>query len=342
MKASCVCLILLGVVLQVSAEEYEVDGQIEQTIYNRDGSVGALEKSKFTVFVKDCSWLIQTTDLDKDGKPVGIRETACTNGAEVYEVAGPVNATAGHRPLSWNVASIVSNNVPVGLTMGYFVCHIWEMFASGCYFANPATNWLTPVYDSNASASVDPHLKLKAKWELINGPGSLPMNVVYLGKDLGMPTNATYTATGVTNAGTIKIPSGFVFELRFGNRFSTLFAPGPITPGESTPAYRIHKRAVATVTAVRPYCSRRDLSPTATGLTIVIDERPTNYLTQPTNLPHYIVKNGVQWLPLAEAQKSDVSNRTPPKSPPRRIVAVMLLLPTAALLLFLWLNRKRG
>ncbi len=34
MKASCGCLILLGVVLQVSAEEYEVDGQIEQTIYS--------------------------------------------------------------------------------------------------------------------------------------------------------------------------------------------------------------------------------------------------------------------------------------------------------------------
>ncbi len=306
-----------------------------------DGSVGALQKSQFTVFVKDCSWLIQTTDLDKDGKPVAKRETACTNGAEVYEVAWPVNGgntAAGHSPLSWNVATIVSNNVPVGQTMGYFVCHIWEMFASGCYFANPATNWLTPVYDSNASASVDPLLKLKAKWELINGPGSLPMNVVYLGKNLGEPTNATYTATGVTNAGTIKIPSGFVFELRIGSRF----APGPIPPGGTFPAYHIHKRAVATVTAVRPYCSRSDLSPAATGKTIVIDERPTNYLTQPTNLPHYIVKNGVQWLSLAEAQKSDLSNRTPPKSPPRGIVAVMLLLPTAALLLFMWLNRKRG
>jgi hypothetical protein len=342
MKASLACLILLSAVIPVSAVEYEVDGQIEQILYNRDGSVGALEKSQFTVFVKDCAWLIQTTDLDKAGKPVAMRETACTNGAEVYEVSGPINGgntSAGHRPSSWNVATIVSNNVPVGQTAGYFVCHLWLMFASGCYFENSATNRLTPVYDSNASASVNPHLTRRAEWELVNGPGSLPLSVVYF-VEFSHITNATYVTTGVTNVDKLKIPRGFVFEYRINGVH--YFAPGPIPPGGTLPAYHILRRAVATVTAVRPYCSRSDLSPIATGKTMVIDERSTNYLTHPNNLPTYIVKTGAQWLPLAKAQQSYVSRRIPPKPPSRGIVAIMLLLPTAALLLFLWLNRKRG
>ena len=77
------CLLLNGVVT-VSAAEYEVDGQIEQTLYNWDGSVQSVEQAKFTVFVRDCSWLIQTTYLDKDGKPFAIDETACTNGGLIY------------------------------------------------------------------------------------------------------------------------------------------------------------------------------------------------------------------------------------------------------------------
>ena len=44
-----------------------------------------------------------------------------------------------------------SNNVPVGEADDDFLCHLWLMFASGCYFENLATNWLTPVYDINAS-----------------------------------------------------------------------------------------------------------------------------------------------------------------------------------------------
>jgi len=338
MKASWACFILLSAILQASAEEYEVDGHIEQTIYKRDGTVGAVEKSEFAVFVKDCSWLIQTTDEGKDGKPFFIRETGCTNGAEIYEVEGKINKGQQHGVKDWNMATIVSNNVPVGQNEGYFVSHLWLMFASGCYFANLSTNWLTPVYDVNASLQADPDLKREAKWELVNEPGSLPLNVVYLEGGL---TNATYTATGVTNAGTIKIPSGFVFEFR-GNPFSANFAPGPIELGESAPAYRVRKRAVATVTAVKPVCSRSDLLPTAEGMTMVIDQRPTNYLADAQNLPTYIVKTGVQWLPIAKAQQSYVAQRIPPKPTSRGIVVAMLFLPTAAVLLFLWLNRKKG
>ena len=151
------------------------------------------------------------------------------------------------------MASIVSNNIPVGQTFGYFNGHIWQMFASSCYFANLATNWLTPVYDLNTSAPVKPTLRRKAKWKLINGPGSLPSrSVVYVDRGVAI---ATYAATGVTNAGKIQIPGGFVFEQRVNGN---LFGPGPADPlpGVSVPAYHILERAVATVTEVRPGCSR--------------------------------------------------------------------------------------
>jgi hypothetical protein len=265
-------LSLLNLVFSVSATEYEVDGEIVQTVFRQDGGVQSTQLSSFTVFVKDCSWLIQTIDHDEAGKQLLKRETACVNSAEIYEVDGPpvrANATGGHAGgRSWNVASIVSNNVPVGQADDYFVSHLWLMFASGCYFAKLSTNWITPVYDLNASAPIHPELKRQAQWELMNGPGSLPSSVTYLGT-ADVPTNATYLATSITNAGDVRIPSGFVFELKVAYGF----APGPILPGESAPSYHIRKRAVATVSKVRPVCSRDDLLPEADGTTTVIDRR---------------------------------------------------------------------
>jgi hypothetical protein len=251
-----------------------------------------MTRSKFTVFVKDCSWLIQTTDHDEAGKALVERETACANGAEVYEVQRPPSGNSTEARRSGNYATIVSNNVPVGQSDAYLVCHLWEMFASGCYFEELSTNWITPVYDLNASAAVSPDLKREAKWELINGQGSLPLSVVYFesGRLQSGPrrTNATYTATGVTNVGGIKVPSGFVFELRTSSRF----ASGPVISGTTNAAYRIRKQVAATVTSVREGCSRKDLSPAASGMTIVIDHR----------LPPVAVPTGTTTFSQAEVQ----------------------------------------
>jgi hypothetical protein len=60
------CLLFSGITT-VKATEYEVDGVIEQTIYSQDGDVQSQQRSKFTVYVKNCSWLIDTTDHDKAG-----------------------------------------------------------------------------------------------------------------------------------------------------------------------------------------------------------------------------------------------------------------------------------
>jgi hypothetical protein len=339
--------LLLNGVVSASAAEYEVDGQIEQTLFKRDGSVQLDMKSKFTVFVNDCSWLIQSSILDKAGKPLTLNETACTNGGLIYSVGGRVdrdhvqggrNGAAGR-----NYAYIYSNNVPVGQTDDYFVCHLWLMFASGCYFENLATNRITPAYDSNASAVVDPDLKREAKWELVNGSGSLPLNVTYLrDDDDGGGIDATYVATGMTNAGAIKIPNGFVFELRIGNRFSKDFAPGPIALGESAPAYRIRKRAVATVTAVRPVCTRSELMPVAQGATMVIDQRLAN-ATNTTNVAYYKFVNGVQWVPVEEAKKLAIP-RPSQQNNAKKVTAVfyvLLLLPSVFLLYFLIKTKRK-
>ncbi len=333
--------------VRATGGEYEVDGEIVQTSFDQGGGVGSVQRGKFTVFVKDCSWLIQTIDHDENGEPLVQRETACTNGAEIYEVVtGVRNKNADGNPRlgsSFSVGSIISNDVPVGQSGGYFVSHLWLMFASGCYFANLSTNWLTSVYEVSASAPGEFRRQREAKWKLINGPGSLPSSVVYSQKDNRMEMfmqeglkdnrlqtiiqeglaranavslqretiDATYTATGVTNAGKTQMPGGFVFEQRVNNNG---FAPGPILPGQSVPAYHILKRAVATVTAVRPICSRSILLPAAEGRTIVYDRRWANP-EAPQSLTSYSFENGVQWLPVEKAKQLFMNRRTPASAP---------------------------
>ncbi len=288
--------------------QYEVDGEILQNGYRRDGSIQFQSRAKFTVFVRGSSWLIHTTDHDESGKPLVERETACVNGAEIYEVATDVgNKNLDGKPPSRptdSVGSIVSDNVPVGLSDDYFVCHLWMMFASASYFENLSTNWITPVYDLNASAPVQPDLRREARWKLINGPGTLPSRVVF--------PDARYAARGVTNAGTTPIPNGFVFDLKMSGYPA---APAPILPGQPVPPYRGRKQAVATVTAVRPFCSRGDLSPAAEGSGIVIDRRWKDPKA-PSSLMDYRYQNGIQWLPVEQARQLCTKQHAP-KSVPR-------------------------
>jgi hypothetical protein len=274
----------------LSAAEYEVDGEIVQTIFTRGGGVQGFNRSEFTVFVKGCAWLVKATDPDENGVPCLARETACVNGAEVCEVDGPFDPQSvkpGMRAL--NVGTIYSNNFPVAKQDDFFIGHLWLMFASGCYFTNPSTGSLPLLFWAG-------HPPQAAKWELIKGLGSLPSNIMYLG-EIGLATNATYEATGFTNAGTVRIPAGFVFE----ERIMLDYAPGLIAPGDSAPTYRVRKRAIAKVTAVRPVCSRSDLLPAAQGRTMVLDLRlPESQ--RPTPIPFYFTENGVRWLPVEEAK----------------------------------------
>jgi hypothetical protein len=85
-----------------------VDGEIDQTLYSYYGGTQSEKQSKFTVFVNGCSWLIETTDHDKAGKPLSARETGCTNGTVIYEVGKSLKSfgTPGAGSI-WNIASVV-------------------------------------------------------------------------------------------------------------------------------------------------------------------------------------------------------------------------------------------
>jgi hypothetical protein len=60
----------------ISATEYEVQGEIFQSAFKPDGNIQHREFSQFSVFVRDCSWLIQMTECDESGKPLSKREVA--------------------------------------------------------------------------------------------------------------------------------------------------------------------------------------------------------------------------------------------------------------------------
>jgi hypothetical protein len=78
-------ILMASPILYVSAAEYEVDGEIDQTAFKIDGSIREVHKGTFTVFVDGCSWLIQITNQDGNGNPYNWSELACTNGGVVND-----------------------------------------------------------------------------------------------------------------------------------------------------------------------------------------------------------------------------------------------------------------
>ena len=304
LAASWLLCLALCAVVRSSAAEYEVDGQLEETTYKPNYSVATFHQFQFTVYVRDCAWLIRTTETKSNEIPVGASETACVNGTEIYKISGAVdgtNSVIGLNSKYLNRAGIVSNTAPVGFSI---VAHIWQMFASGCYFKNRTDNQLAPVYDVNAAADNQPYLKLMAKWELLDGPGSLPKSVIYYRDNhsgvysTNRQIDASYTATGVTNAGSIKIPSGFVFEWKgfAGNVISLIHPTNPPVIDQHAATNRLKRRAVCIVTAVRPYCSRKDFTPTARGRTVVTDLRALQEVwspTLPTNAGEWLIEHGL-------------------------------------------------
>jgi ankyrin repeat protein len=153
-----------------SAYEYEVDGLVNQTITQFNGT-NLHASASFTVYVRDCSWLIATTETNEAGGMVA-REIGSTNGTEIYECT---HGLGGFGPM---MGQIESNNIPVGEQDSAVVGHLWLMFASQCYWPNLNSDQLTPIYDWRASVAAASigfgnHQKVSADWELLNGLGSL-------------------------------------------------------------------------------------------------------------------------------------------------------------------------
>lgn len=315
-----------------AAAEYEVSGTITQTITNYNAPV-IRSTADFTIFVRDCSWLIQTTETNSEGV-VNRRETACTNGAEIVDCLldlpnlldpnAPGPAGRKNSAAKFHTAMIISNNIPVGFLDISVVGHLWLMFASQCYWSKLTSDSLIPVYDWHASAGIDPDLRLNAEWELLGGKGSLPREVRYLeGPDR---TNGFYKATGTISAGETLIPSGFVFEER------RLRGPGMEV---------VRKRVEAHVTSVQAKCSRVGLLPMPQSRTIVMDYR----LTQPgtNHIPTYTQPGDQSWLSVDKARRLAAANsqRRGPQRPSRIFFGVICGLLLAPILFFIPWKRSQ-
>ena len=195
-----------------SAYEYEVDGLVHQTMMQYNGT-NLHASASFTVYVRDSGWLIKAVETNENGG-VSSHEIGSTNGTDIF------NCGLGDSfPL---MASIQSNNMPVGELDSAVSSHLWLMFASRSYWPALNSDQLTPVYDWHASAAAGgQNIRVSADWELLQGPGSLPREVRYL--DALNHTNAIYTVTGTNSVGGMLFPASFVFQ-QFNSHSPGLFA----------------------------------------------------------------------------------------------------------------------
>jgi len=270
----------MGVVFTVCrsiGSEYEVKGKIVQTTFESNAHV-VNSTNDFTVFVRDCGWLIQTVASDAKGHVLQ-REMGTTNGADIYDFHG-------------NVGLINGRGIPVELADQGVDGHLWMMFASQCYWSSVQTDLLTPVYSWQASVGANPEIKVKAGWDLLGGPGTLPREVRYYGD--WDETNGFYKVSGTKTIAGVQIPTGFTFEERYiGGRVANSLVHGMY----------LRKRVEAVVTSVQPVCSRKNLLPVmGTGKKTIIDWRLKNpaYGNQ---TPSYILQNTESWPSVADANK---------------------------------------
>lgn len=334
--------VAIGVPFPAHAVEYEVHGTIHQTIVDhRRGNQETV--SEFTVFVRDCSWLIQTTEQDGKGN-VSRREVGATNGSEIVEyttnfktaiplqsqsdkaqtapVTGPNGPQLGVSQ-GWNTAVIISNSIPVGRLDNAVAGHLWLMFASQCYWTRVNSNRLTPIYDWHVSVGTNSETKVKAEWNLLAGPGSLPREVRYYNRR--NETNGIYTATSTNTTGPTPIPGGFVFEERY----------------IVSNAVLVRKRVVAEVTSVSDKCSRVSLLPVAEGRTVAVDYRLAQQDTG--HIPTYTQPKDQGWPSVEQARRLAAANshRRGTQRPSRIIVGVTIVFLVAPVLFFLPWKRWR-
>jgi ankyrin repeat protein len=292
-----------------SACEYEVDGQVSQTLMRQNGT-NLSATASFTVYVRDCSWLIATTETNEAGGMFA-REIGSTNGTEIYECT---HGLGGFGP---TMGQIESNNIPVGEQDSAVVGHLWLMFASQCYWPRLNSDQLTPIYDWRASVGAGgQNRKVSAEWSLLNGPGSLPREVIYFGwLD---ETNGLYTIMGTNSVGGMLIPTGFIFEEHQNGK--------------------LDKHVEVKVIAIRPVCSLANLIPLPSKGTLVVDERFDSGV--PNRPPSYQNPVFGQWLTVEESRKlADVQKERdlrsldrmgvspfPPKSEPEVVTPPVLSL----------------
>ena len=306
--------------LQARAQEYEVEGIIQEHIIQL-GQSDWTTSATFKVYVRDCSWLIETMETNSSGGSKQ-RRIGSMNGTEIFEItsypkATPArsgtNSAAINHPVIRGADGglILSNTVPVGSMNDSIIPHLWVMFASQCFFkAQNPTNRLMPVYDVDYALVDRVDLRLETDWELMKGKISLPLKVVYYNdggfytmdtnkvlkfQSYGPPyksgfTDAIYAVTALTNFNGVTFPAGFTF--------------GEYRPGGGPTRYQLQARktAEAVVTAFRPVCSRKDLLPAIQNETIVHDERLAHAVPKVASFL-YNLPTGGNWLQMPEAKQ---------------------------------------
>jgi len=287
-----------------SASGYEVDGKVSEAITTHDGGVVHATAS-FTVFVRDCGWLIQTIETNEIGV-ITRRDVGSTNGTEIYEcdqILGRIQSSVepSNTPSSGTLtfkrtsapmlAFIVPGIIPVGEQDSAVVGHLWLMFGSQCYWPKLTTDQLRPVYDWKASEGAHGQgLKVTAVWKLLGGPGSLPRDVCYLGA--WGETNGRYSISGTNFVDGTLIPTGFVFER---------FKVGPLNDNTFMHEMVVVKRVDVKVTAIRPGCSRASLLPSPDVQSIIVDRRfLSGIANRPPSYPNPV--NG-QWPTLEKSRE---------------------------------------
>ena len=303
------------------AVEYEVSGRIRGTVI--ENGTTTVYSNEFAVYVRDCSWLIQTTE-DIAGHRL-IREVGSTNGTEICEFLLAVDAT---KKDDISKAFITPSSVPIDLLDKGMVGHLWLMFASRCYWGSQHSEWLPPVYDWHASIGANPNLRKRAEWVLLEGTNSLPREVRYLGE--WDETNGLYRVIGTKVVAGMQIPTGFVFEERYAVRKGMV----------------LRKRVEAEVSSVRGVCSRASLLPVlSTDKSMAIDWRLRRHATERV-IPSYAIARSEKWPSIDEARALLAAAKTGDgaslRSQGNRVVVVdivicLLVLGPVAILLF----RKR-
>ena len=356
---------LFFLAIQVRAQEYEVEGEIQEHII-QSGQPDWTTAATFKVYVRECAWLIETVETNSSGGSKQ-RRIGSMNGTEIcqitsYPEAKPTllatNSRAIKHPVIRGADSgfVLSNTVPVGSMNDSIIPHLWVMFASQCFFkAQNPTNRLMPVYDVDYSLVDRVDLRLETDWELIKGKISLPLKVVYYNdggfytmdtnkvlkfQNYGPPyksgfTDAIYAVTVLTNFNGVTFPAGFTF--------------GEYRPGGGPTRYQLQARktAEAIVTAFRPVCSRKDLLPAIQNVTAVHDQRLV-HATPPVAPFVYAIKKGDNWLSIAEAtqrmQGKSQFNTNTDVTPARYVILILLFLPPAVMVFFLikskWLTKR--
>jgi hypothetical protein len=274
------------------AREYEIEGIVRQKIIAQAGSALDLT-NEFTIYVRDCGWLIQTTEGAGTGS-LGQREVGSPDSKTIYDTGMVLqrekNLGVGGRP-SIHQVMICGNDVPVELSDRGVIGHLWLMFASQCYWAGLRTNRITPAFDWHASVGANPNLKVEAGWRLIGEQNSLPTEVWYLGR--WDETNGLYKVTGTNVVGGMPIPTGFTFE----ERYAAGYGAGMV----------LRKRVEAEVRSARATCSRENLVPGLPSNAVIVDWR----LRSPesgNSVPTYTVPDKANWPSADEGRRTLEAN----------------------------------